>query len=425
MARRCLIISYYFPPVGGGGVQRMVKLIKFLSRKNWQFTVLTADNDIVSLPEDPTILDDIDNPVKIIKVPLTSNNNRIYSIIRSALPSKSGFIQRWLSAFLYIPDIRISWIKPLNRSVTDELKHQKYDCILITSPPYSLAVYAAQISQRTSIPVILDMRDPWTINPYKIHPTPYHYYKDRHLELESISHIEFGISAYQTLIDFYRKNISNFREDQWQVIPNGYDEEDFQDLNTDRLDNKCFNIAFSGTFYSHINNPRPLFKAISQLSPEMQHKLKFHHLGESQIDLPYLITKFKLQNRIKLWGYLPHKECIQLLNRMDAFCFILDDNNKNSSYTIGGKVYEYLRLKKPILAMVPVKGEAADLINATKSGKVISPHDTQGITAVLNNWINGDMKFDFEGIEIYEREKQARQFLNVINRACNTGTVSN
>ena len=418
MAKRSLIISYYFPPVGGGGVQRIVKLIKFLSRSGWNFTVLTSDNDLVSLPEDQALLTEIDDSTKIIRIPINNETDRSGSRLKSILPSRAGFIQRWLSAFLYIPDIRKRWLKTLHPVLMEEINRNHYDCILVTSPPYSLAVYAAQLTDELSIPVILDMRDPWTSNPYKIHPTPYHYHKDLKIELKSISRIEYGVSAYESLIHFYKEQIRNFETASWVVIPNGYDENDFENLKNETLDNGKFNLAFSGTFYSHINNPIPLFKAIKQLSEIAKNKILLHHIGDTQINLPKIISKYGIGNSVKLWGYLSHSDCIEKLNQMDAFCFILDDRNKKSVNTIGGKVYEYLRLKKPILALVPENGEAADLINITKSGKVISPHNTAKICAILEDWINGNADLEFTGIEAYSREKQTRQFLDVINRAC-------
>ena len=421
MAQRCLIISYYFPPIGGGGVQRIVKLIKFLHRSDWNFTVLTADNDVISLPRDQLLLKEIDDNTKIIRIPIKDRTKKTVTGLKSILPSRAGFLQRWISAFFYIPDIRKQWLKKLHPVLLEEIKRNKYDCIFITAPPYSLAVYAAQLTDELCIPVVLDMRDPWTSNPYKIHPTPYHLRKDLKIELTSISHIAYGVSAYKNLIKFYKERIRNFEIALWKVIPNGYDDEDFKLLKNETLNNGKFNIAFSGTFYSHINNPTPLFKAISRLNKNIKNKILFHHIGNTQINLFRMISKYNLESNVQLWNYLSHQECIEKLNKMDALCFILDDRNKNSVNTIGGKVYEYLRLKKPILALVPENGEAAELINNTKSGKVISPHNMVEICKTLEEWITGKTNFEFIGIETYSRENQARHFLDLLNRACNRG----
>lgn len=401
----------------------MVKLIKYLNQRDWGFTVLTAQDDISSLPRDETVLNEVNELAKIIKIPINSKSNRLNSVIKSIIPLKSGFLQRWLSAFLYIPDIRKNWLKPLYQSLIEEIGKNTYDCLLISLPPYSLGMFAAQMTREITIPVILDMRDPWTTNPYKIHPTRYHYKKDLKLELASIANIRYGISAYHSLIQFYRDHIPNFDKKDWTVIPNGYDEDDFEDIKQESFENEKFNIAFSGTFYSHINNPLPLFKAMARLNPIIKNKILFHHIGSTQINLNKMISKYKLNDNVKMWNYLPHKDCIKQLNKMDAFCFILDDKNKNSKNTIGGKVYEYLRLRKPILALAPENGEAAQLIKSTKSGVTVSPNNTDNICKILTRWIAETVNFEFIGIEAYNREKQARYFLDVINQACNLNKI--
>ena len=425
MVKRCLIVSYYFPPVGGGGVQRMVKLIHYLSKFNWKFTILTSENDLASLPVDETFLSEIDNLVKIIRIPANINKRRSNSLLKNIFAGKSGYLQRWISALFYIPDIRKNWLNPLLPVLYDELNKNKYDCLLTTSPPYSLAILASQLTGELSIPVILDMRDPWSNNPYKIHPTPYHKFRDKQIELKSIANIQYGVSAYKSLIRFYKAQINNFDPERWVFVPNGYDENDFTDLKAESLNNGRFNIAFSGTFYSHINNPKSLFKTLSQLNKNYKDKILFHHIGSSQIRLDKLIAKYKLENNVKIWGYLSHRSCLDKLNQMDAFCFILDDRNKNSKNTIGGKVYEYLRLKKPILALTPKDGDAAELIIETDSGEVVSPHDTQKIIQILKTWMDGNINYSFKGIELFSREKQARQFLDLLNRACEVGKINN
>ena len=423
MVKRCLIVSYYFPPVGGGGVQRMVKLINYLSRFNWQFTVFTAKNDVISLPHDESFLSEIDKSVKIIRIPITNNNVKTKYYLSFFKSGRSGYLQRWLSAFIYIPDIRKKWLIILRPALLAELNTNKYDCVLITSPPYSLAILASELTTGLSLPVILDMRDPWTGNPYKIQPTLFHKWKDRKMEIESITKIRYGISAYKRLIRFYEKQIKDFDTGRWTYIPNGYDENDFKNLTSETFNNGKLNIAFSGTFYSHVNNPEPLFKAMASLDERYKNKVLFHHLGSSQIKLNKLISKYRIENSIKQWGYLPHRVCIETLNKMDAFCFILDDRNNNSVNTVGGKAYEYLRFKKPILAMVPEAGEAAELIKKADAGEIVSPHNTEQIMQILKNWMDGDINYRFKNIETFSREEQARQFLNVLNRACETSVT--
>ncbi|MCD4692589.1 MAG: glycosyltransferase [Calditrichales bacterium] len=419
MVRRCLVVSYYFPPVGGGGVQRIVKMIKYVSRWGWQFTVITASEDAKTQPLDHSLQGEIPDNCQIIRLKskMPVRKNRIIQKIPGL--NDASYWKRWISAFLYIPDIRKLWIPPAKAAVYDELDKYSYDCILFTAPPYSLALLAAELQEKVSIPVILDMRDHWTTYPFKIYPTIYHRHKDRQLELNVVNKIEHGVSAYASLVEYYANTMPGFQTDRWSVIPNGFDEEDFSAVKRKIKTGSTFDLAFSGTFYSHINNPIYLFRAMAELNrinPETGKRIRFHHFGKSIINLDKIARRYGIQNQVQNHGYLPHKSCLRELENMDAFCIILDHKHIHGGNTIGGKVYEYLRLKKPILALVPEKGEAPELIEKTRSGQVIAPSQTAKIVQTLNDWVNQYPEFDFVGIENYSRERQAESFLKLLNK---------
>ena len=125
MVRRGLIISYYFPPTGGGGVQRWTKFIKYLSRNGWHFTVITKQDNINS-PSDESI--------EILRITDTHKK-----IAVKTFKSNGSYWQRWLSAFYYIPDSRKSWNKILWKKLTSEIDNSNFDVVICTIPPYSLA----------------------------------------------------------------------------------------------------------------------------------------------------------------------------------------------------------------------------------------------------------------------------------------------
>lgn len=171
MAKRCLVVTYYFPPVGGGGVQRIAKLIKYLSRDDWQFSVITSSESSSNLPVDENLVKDIPNNVTVYKIdnPLISKNQSFFGHFIAFL--KSTFFVRWLSSFIFIPDMHKKWILSAQKKIQLLLKNEHFDIVLISSPPYSLSILAAELTKSISVPVVLDMRDPWTTNPYKIHST--------------------------------------------------------------------------------------------------------------------------------------------------------------------------------------------------------------------------------------------------------------
>ncbi len=405
MAKRGLVISYYFPPTGGGGVQRWVKLLKYLSGYGWEFCVICNDHTISS-PKDESLLKEVPENIKVIR---TGNSSASESIqTKTPFFRQSGYWQRWISAFFRITDSRKYWNKIARKYLIEELKRNKYDAIIFTSPPYSLALLAAEIDQQENCPVFLDLRDPWTINPYKIYPTKFHRFLDEHIEIRSVSKINYLISAYQSTIDDYRKRIKNFDSKKVLILPNGYDEADFTALNyINSFEGGKFNLGFSGSIYSHLNTPHPVFKAISKLKSEGM-DIHFHHIGTSVYDLSKLAKKYEIEDNVHCWGYNSHQKSLEILQMMDALCMILDDRWPHSENTIGAKFYEYLRLKKPIFAVIPENGEAANLIKKTNSGLVVSGRNIENIAQKLKSMIRNETSFTWCGLEEFSREKQAQ-----------------
>jgi len=397
----------------------MAKLVKYGSRLGWNFTVVTARDFSASTITDRSLLTEVPENVKIIHVDNPLLKNGFFSNYLSGLISGSSYWKRWLSAFRYIPDIRRSWLGPVRSVILDELHRTSYDCILVSSPPYSLTMLAVRLQEESGLPVITDFRDPWTSNPYKLHPTPYHFIKDRQMEFSAVRKIKHGISAYGSLLDYYQMQIPDFDAGKWHVIPNGFDEADFINLRAEAQDERFFNLAFSGTFYSHINNPEPLFKAIAILKTRqgLKRKIRFHHIGQAFIDVTRLAASYGIESDVILHGYLDHKTCLSRLAGMDGVFFILDNRHRHGDKTIGGKVYEYLRFKKPILALIPEHGEAAGLIRETDSGEVIAPDQSDRIADTLQHWIQESPSYTFRHLENYSRQYQAGLFIQVMNRS--------
>lgn len=409
MGRNCLIISYYFPPAGGGGVQRWTKLIKYLSPLGWNFTVISAETDTM-LPEDNSLVKELPGEIKVIR-------------IHSAQPAKSlqkqqretSYWKRWLSAFFYITDSRIKWNKYAYPVILEELNRANYDVIVVSIPPYTVSSIAADLSETRKEPVVLDMRDPWTINPYKIYPTPLHRHLDQKREVRTISKVNYLVSAYNSITEHYKSIMPGFEKKKSIIISNGYDSDDIPDmhLNKDRLESR-FNLGFSGTFYSHLNRPDNLFEAIRRLK-NRDENIHFYHIGKSAYDLKAVARKYKIEHFVHATGYLSHENCIVKLQTMDAFVLILDDRIRHAEKTIGGKVYEYLALKKPILALIPEEGEAADFIRFTDSGIVCPYSNINRICEALQLLLSGKKTFYFNHIEQYTRKNLAARLGDFFN----------
>jgi glycosyltransferase involved in cell wall biosynthesis len=354
---------------------------------------------------DGSLLRDIPATVRIVRIPQSGRKISLHN--HFSFLQKRGYIQRWLSAFLHFTDSREKWNRDVRKYINEELKHKEYDAVIFTSPPYSLAFLAADYTKKLDCPVILDLRDPWSINPYKIYPTILHRLTDRAREKSAISIICCLISAYQSTLEEYAGRIKNYPEKNILFLPNGFDEEDFQGFKAVDLPAKqMFSIGFSGSFYSHLNTPNEIFKAISMLKKKNL-DVAFHHIGESVQNLNKLAKDYDIEENVFVWGYQKHRRCLEILNSLDSFCFILDDRSPTAVNTIGGKIYEYLRLHKPILAVVPKNGEAANLVKYTDSGLVVPVNCAEDLVKTIEVLAQRRVSFSWKGIEIFSRKTQA------------------
>ncbi len=402
MAGRGLVISYYFHPTGGGGVQRWSKFIKYLVRFDWHFDVICADLPAGDF-SDSSLLDEIPSSTRVCRIPPSE------PVMRSpvAKGGESKYWQRWLGSFVFITDSRSRWNNRLRRRIFHELDKINYDILVLSSPPYSLVRLAAELQQQISIPVIVDQRDPWTTNPYKIYPTPLHRMLDIRREKKAIGALQNFVFAYDSHRRYYENTIPGFNKKRALVLTNGYDEEDFTGLQPEKPTVTAdLHLAFSGTFYSHFNHPGTLFKALAELKKNGV-TIRFHHIGKSAYDLKKLAARFGCEELIEVHGYLEHKNCLRKLAGMDALCLILNEKNRFASQTVGAKLYEYLRFKKPVLALVPENGEAAGTLKRSRAGLVCRANDIAGIKQAVLEIINNRAQFVFDDIELYSRERLA------------------
>lgn len=411
MDKRCLIVTYYFPPTGGGGVQRILKLVKYLSLQDWQFKLVTATPDVNNGPQDRSLLDEIPHGLDVVSV-----RDPISQVQKGSLKKlKSTFVLRWLSSLLFIPDIRKNWARRAEEAVLKILDSETFDCILVSSPPYSLALVAARLQKSAKIPVILDMRDAWTTNPYKIYPSFLHRFLDARKERFAIANVLYGVSCIASMLNHFQEKIPDFQRENWRIIPNGYDEADFKNIKPVKQEEGIFHIAFSGTTYSHLNNPEPLIKAMAILHrsfPDILKKIIFHHIGQSVIDLNKMARAYAVGDQVRTWGYQNHQRCLNILSGMDALIFFLDSSNPQAANTLGGKVYEYLRLGLPIIGVVPQTGEAAALLSSTESGVVVDTNAPADIARIIVDWVTSGANLKPKPLEIqrYDRATVAAAF---------------
>lgn len=391
--KKVLILTYYFPPLGMGGVQRVTKFVKYLPLLGWQPYVLTV-KEVEYIVKDPSLLEDISGRTEIFRTG-SFDPLRVWVVLKNFLkkgkkkdkPIKAYTIRRskFLS-WLFFPDNKVGWIPFALRKGLSVCGREKIDLIFSSSPPPSLHLIGYLLKLLTGIPWIADFRDPWIGYKLKSFPTPFHAFLKKRLERLIVNKADRMITANPAITRELETRYP--QEKKICLVSQGFDEEDFGTYQTSTSD--IFTIGYMGTF-SLDCNPEPFLAALSELINQRRipkEKVQFVHVGISMgIDLDRLMEKYKLKDIVQQKGYLPHGKSLDEMRKVSLLLLITSD----SPQVFPAKTFEYLRLQKPILGIVPLKSEITKFLTEMKVRKAVSPEDTKGIEETLFSYYS-----DFE-----------------------------
>jgi glycosyltransferase involved in cell wall biosynthesis len=427
--KKVLIITYYWPPSGGGGVMRWLKMSKFLPELGWQPIIYTPENPDSSV-SDESLLQEIHEDIIELKTPIWEPYHlyRKLSGKKSDAKFKAGYISEassgnWknkLSVFIrgnfLIPDPRRFWIRPSIKYLSKYLKENKVDLIVSTGPPHSMHLIALDLKKKFNIPWIADFRDPWTdIDFYsKLRLTKWADRKHHKLELKVLAKADNVV----TVSPGCAKDFSGITNRKIEVINNGFDPQDFcfekQDLD------KKFTISHFGAFNKD-RNPIALWNVLGDLSKtniKFKKLLQIQLIGQTDESVIIEIQKSGLSNNLTLIEHLPHKEGLMQLSKSQVLLLPLNDA-PNVLGILPGKMYEYLALQRPILALGPTNADFAKIIRETNSGESYNFSDNEGIKHSIKKYFElfQDNKLEIESssYEKYSRKNLAKQFINLIN----------
>ena len=418
--KRVLIITYYWPPSGGSGVQRWVKFSKYLPSQGWQPVIYTPENpDMPSI--DQSLYSDIPGEAEIIKRPITE----IYSIYRRISGNKGGgevnpinsqkktLKQKLMLAIrgnLFIPDPRISWLRPSVRFLKKYLREHPVDVIVSTGPPHSMHLIAREVSKATGIPWVADFRDPWTRMFYFKHLALSDWARKKHEKLEKM--VLDDASAVVAVSPLVQEEFKTMTGNRIELVTNGYDPEDFgQVVEPDGY----FNIVHTGLFASD-GNPETLWKVLSDLCREdtrFADQLRIRLVGKNDTMILDSIHAAGLERNLVDLGYRDHTVAVR--EQMGSTMLILP-LRKEPEYraTLPGKLFEYLGSQRPVLGIGQTDGAMARILADTGAGETFEWDDEAGIRAyVLKRWekflAGDDDSVPDNNIEQYSRKATARK----------------
>lgn len=420
---KVLIITYYWPPAGGSGVQRWLKFVKYLTQFDVEPIVYTVDKPNYAI-EDDTLQKEVPKSVKVLCQPIKEPNDILNFFGNKNKKTSAGFLNQnptffgkilqYIRANYFIPDARKFWIKPSINYLTEYLKNNNIDAVITTGPPHSLHLIGLQLQKKRNIKWIADFRDPWTDIDYfyQLPLTKKSIKKHNQLEKQVVS------SADSVLVvgNAMKENLLKYNS-KVEVITNGFDGEI---NNSSIVLDKKFTIVHIGLVNAD-RNPKILFKVLEELIDENENFAKDFELvfvGKLADEVIEEMSNKNLKLYTKIIDYVPHYKVVEFQKRAQVL-LLLVNNVPSAKGIITGKIFEYLQAQRPILAVGPTDGDLADIISITNSGSVIDFNDSvnlkEKILEMYSNYKKDNLICNSINIEQYHRKVLTKKLINVLN----------
>ncbi len=424
---KVLIITYYWPPAGGPGVQRWLKFVKYLRDYGIEPIVFIPENPNYPML-DNSLESEIPEGITILKKPIfepyqvagffAKDQTKTISKGIIAAEKNQSFLQKsllFIRGNLFIPDARKFWIKPSVKFLNTYLKEEGIKKIITTGPPHSLHLIGLKLKQELDLKWIADFRDPWTQIGYHKKLKLTESSKKKHLSLEREvlnSADQIITTSFTTKAEFAEKTNKPI-----SVITNGFDAEE-NEAQTNELDTK-FSISHIGSLLSE-RNPENLWKAIAELTKEdisFAEDLELKLAGTISEEVITSIKSVGLGEKLQLLGYVSHKQAIALQQK-SRLLLLIEINSEETRGIIPGKLFEYLMAKRPILAIGPQKWDVQQILEETGAGEYFQYSEKDELKSIIlshyKRYKNGDGNFVKGEIQQYHRKNLTRKLASLI-----------
>lgn len=416
--KKVLMIAYQFPPMGGSGVQRTTKFVKYLRLFGWEPIVFTRSIKGMNLV-DYSLMKDVPEDVKVYRT-------KAYD--PTSLKGPLMYIGKFLGRKVFIPDSERLWQVMSFSSAKRVVKDEDVDVIYSTSYPYSDHLLALKLKRQfPHIPWVADFRDEWTNNPYLL-DNPHCKLRmnvERRMEKDVLANADYLITNTPVMLENFINNNMDIEDihKKFCYIPNGYDQEDFKGINFEKKPTDRFTMTYAGLLYGR-RKPDTLFEALNKLISEGKIDTKsivVRLIGNYKMNyINALIDKYNIRAIVEVLSYMPHNECLLKMAESDVLLHI-EGNGPGAEAFYSGKIFEYMNTQRPVIAIIPPEGAAAGLIKATKIGRVSNYDDVDeiknNIVYYYNQWLKGEIKYepDYNLISKYERKHLTGQLAGIFD----------
>jgi glycosyltransferase involved in cell wall biosynthesis len=420
---KVLIITYYWPPSGGAGVQRWLKFSKYLPESGWEPVILTIDPENAAYPViDDSLISEVSSSVRVYKTPVT-DYFRIYKKDRTKIPSAGfannldnslkGKVFRFIRGNFFIPDPRRGWNKFAFKKACEIIENETIAHIITTSPPHSTQLIGLKLKK--IFPLLnwhCDLRDPWTDIYYykKFYPTLFSKSIDLYYERNVLRKADSVTVTSLTQKELYESKAPS-ASNKIFVVPNGYDETDFEGIKK-TVDDIC-SITYIGTI-SDVYPLEGLLQAIKNLK-ETGSIIELRFTG--------LVTENQKLHILDMLGsqyaifndYAEHREAIKMMVNSTFLLLIIPDVAGNIG-VIPGKLFEYLATGNPIICLGPLKTDVAEIIRSMDAGGIFGYDDSSSIEEFILQKIKNHHVHISNQINIlkYSRRNLTREIIKIL-----------
>lgn len=421
---KILIITYYWPPAGGPGVQRWLKFAKYLPDYTIQPIILTVDPSYASYPLfDTSLEEEVSDHIQVFR----TKSVELFSFYKKLSKTKqipySGFaseekvnfiqkVSRFIRGNFFIPDPRKGWNRFALKEAKKIIESEDIKYILTTGPPHSTHLIGLQLKQLyPSLNWTVDLRDPWIDIFYydKFYPTVLSKKIDSKFERRTIEHADNVIVVSKTMKNNFAQKY-HLQKEKIHVITNGFDPNDFKDISLKR--NTDFTIVYTGT----ISDIYPMDSFIEAMSLLKDTSIKVKIVGNVHNSIADKIKEKGLGKTFEFTGRVSHKDALSYMFSADLLLLLIPQT-KNSKEIVTGKIFEYLASKKAIICIGPTDGDAAEILNDTNSGKTCDFKDHLTCQKIIESFYSTHSEENHTNpinIEKFSRQNLTKQLIRTI-----------
>lgn len=427
---KLLIITYYWPPAGGPGVQRWLKFAKYLPEFGFEPIIITVNPDKATYPlRDESLLAEVGEGLTVYhtdtfepfgayqkttgrkEVPFSGFANE------SDKPGPRQKLAKFIRGNFFLPDARKGWNKFAFAKAEELLKTYDFKAVITTGPPHSTHLIGQKLQAKYGIKWLADFRDPWTDIYYynELYPTVVAKTIDKRMEREVLEKAHAIATVSADMKRLFVAKSPKISPEKIAILPNGFDEADFKNWAAPK--NETFTLLYSGTV-THKYRIETLLRSADELAAEGK-KLRLVFAGkQDEIVQKQLAALINVE--VVLKGYVSHKEAVQLLQETDALLLAIPDLPDNKGI-LTGKLFEYLAAQRPIICLGPTDGDAAAILREANAGET---HEYADVTAIrthienlYQNWLQKTTPTSNAGVvQSFSRKAVAGQLAEILTR---------